>query len=227
MPFAQLDELRDAIRGYDFPAVTYGFLRGTEQRHSSLREVEALVRQQLLSDNLDDVREGLSNVLYWGYGRMGRRDYKVATFRQKVTAEQLSRAQKLFRFLRGAALVDLKRLGLPEFSQMSFISKVRMFLDPAQFVTLDLKLASLRHEATETVLHKLRVYETYIPITKDNERVYQDFAALCIHGATRFPEVDDVRAVDVERGLFNLIDCGRRSDAARLLGKLGAAGVHT
>ena len=44
-------------------------------------------------------------------------------------------------FTRGKALVALRRLKLSQFSQMSFTTKILMFLDPDSYPVLDLRIA--------------------------------------------------------------------------------------
>ena len=108
-----------------------------------MRELEAAIGAQLKSSDTVKVKDGLSNVLYWGYYNDGRRDYKVKRFRSKVTEEQLGCGIQIFNDVCGPGLTEIRDWILPIFSNMSFISKLRMFLDPTRYVTLDLKLAEI------------------------------------------------------------------------------------
>ena len=62
----------------------------------SICDVECFVRLQLLSQDLGEVRDGLSNVLYWGFYNAGYRDCRVEDFRQRVTLAKLRDASDLF-----------------------------------------------------------------------------------------------------------------------------------
>jgi hypothetical protein len=143
----ELRPLREAIRTYNFPAVTFDFAGNRERVHAGMRELERAIHGDLVSADLNRVLDGLSNVLYWGYARMGIRDHRVEAFRRSVTGAQLQASRATFASLTGPGLRALHRMGLPQFSQVSFLSKVRMFLDPTLYVTLDKKLAKLRAAA--------------------------------------------------------------------------------
>ena len=109
-------------------------------------EIEAIIRSQLVSGDVTSVRDGLSNVLYWGYARTGYRGRRVQSFRQGVDEQGLNDASKLFRTIRGPAIKDIKKLKLPQFAGLSFVSKVRMFLEPADYVVLDLQLLKMVYD---------------------------------------------------------------------------------
>ena len=207
------DSLRDtlaaAIRAYDFPCGTYDFAAEREVVHPSMRGVEQAIRSGLTADDMEAVRDGLSNVLYWGYARIDYGDRRVRRFREGVTEGQLHDARSLFRTLRGPGLRQIKRLGLPELSGMSFVSKVRMFLDPSNYVTLDMKLAkNLSGGVSPGLFDDLSFRpgkDTTIRITAHNEAVYERWCRLCRHlAATCFPGAG-VRAADIERGIFHLV----------------------
>ena len=211
-----LQSLRDAIAAYDFPPITYDFVRNRERVHPGMRELERAIVADLLSIDMNHVRNGLSNVLYWGFGRMGVRDHRVDAFRSSVADDDLAASRACFAELHGPGLQTLYRLRLPQFSQISFLSKLRMFLSPSRYVTLDLKLARLRDEPAATVLDNL-VVRTSIPVTKHNERVYAAWCATCRELAVRLDPSGAIRAADVERGIFFLVDSGRASVAASVL----------
>ena len=139
----QVTVLEEAMCNYCFPRVTYDFQNGIEVNHQTMRSVESTIYRRLTSRGSNDVKDGLSNVLYWRYRRIGFRWTKVNEFRDKVTYQQLQRAVRVFKDLKGVGLRTLKKLELPKFSNVSFLSKLRMFLDPRNFVTLDLKLMKL------------------------------------------------------------------------------------
>ena len=57
-----------AIREYDFPTVTCDFDAGEKEiRHADMGGVEDRIRGLLISSSRKQVKDGLSNVLYWGY----------------------------------------------------------------------------------------------------------------------------------------------------------------
>ena len=166
---------------------------------------------------------GLANVIYWGYARQGRRDVRVRSFLEAVTSAHLDRAREAFASVHGPGLRDLKRIGLPRFTQVTFLSKLRMFLDPVCFAALDLKLAKLRFEQPSTLLHDLKVQPTSIPVTAHNEAVYAAWCAACQALATALGPERGWRAADVERGVFHLVDTGQAASAARLLARTAAS----
>lgn len=211
--------LSKAIQHYDFPSVTYDFSSHREETHNSMREVEAEIRASLLANDLESVRNGLANVIYWGYARIGYRDDRVRRFLTDVTERQLREASTLFQHIRGPGVAQITRLCLPEFSGLSFVSKVRMFLDPVNYVILDRKLLKLREQGHHTLFHEVVVTEnsTSIRVTEHNEMIYERWSQQCGEIAKRYFGESDVRAVDIERAIFHLIDNGRAQIAAEIL----------
>jgi len=215
-----IDILAQSVKGYDFPPVTFDFPHNVEQQHDSPRGVEACIRDSLLSKDTEVVKDGLSNVLYWGYARMGYRNVRVNRFRHQVTGNQLLDAQQLFRRLVGPGLIQIKRLRLPEFGGLSFVSKVRMFLDPTNFVTLDLQLMKLRNEKQPTIFNQIRLRQdaTTISITRENEMFYERWCSLCRRIAAIYFGNPDVRAVEIERAIYYLVSTDQAGLAAEILG---------
>jgi hypothetical protein len=213
------DALVAAIDAYDFPCVTYDFSLSIEREHHSMRSVEEEIKRCLLSNNIEIVKNGLSNVLYWGYSRIGYRDYRVNEFREKVTSGQLSEAQQLFRRLKGPGVVQIEKLCLPQFSGLSFISKVRMFLNPSNYVALDLKLMTLLEEIQQTIFHgaTLRPNATTIRVTRSAEKFYELWCDLCRRIAQENFDGTDVRAVDIERAIFYLVGTDQSELATEIL----------
>jgi hypothetical protein len=215
-----LKALAEAVHGYDFPAVTYDFAKDLEIAHESMIRVEDEIRLSLISDDWMAVRDGLSNVLYCGYARIPYGERRVKRFRDAATSDQIARAGALFRSIKGPALRRIKELQLPEFSGLSFVSKVRMFLDPQNYVVLDQKLLTLRAVAPRTVLSTLAFddrRETSIRITEANESSYEDWCMLCRRIAATCFVGTGLRAVDVERGIFHLVEGGETAAAAEIL----------
>ena len=235
------EALCEAIEGYDYPAVTYDFEPREDfdddpyrridhckckltksypeykTHRECMREVEKKIHAQLLSQNTDVVKDGLSNILYWGMYRMGFKNVRVADLRSKVTDHQLNRFKGVVRRLRGPAhpglvairgRVNNKTDNMPQFTRMPFVSKIRMFLDPVNYPVLDTKistLANLQHTPT-LPLQGLKG----LAITAKNEKVYENWASWCreiaheINSDCNFP-YKDLRAVDVERGFFSAL----------------------
>ena len=89
MPKLSLPEyaalLCEALRRYDFPAVTCKFTTDGNlkpYRHDSMLSVENHIGTLLRSADRSEIKDGLSNVLYWGWARkpmLGK--HKVENFR--------------------------------------------------------------------------------------------------------------------------------------------------
>lgn len=216
-----------AIREYDFPAVTCDFdAGGTEIPHADMRGVEDRIRELLVSSSRKQVKDGLSNVLYWGYANSpGRRDYRVRKFRKDVTDDQLDRFAEIAARTPPPGPARIKKIGLPQFSGMSFITKIMMFLDPAGCPVLDMKIAEAFSQSSgfpplEGLVFRKRS-DTTIRVTKVNECVYGKWASWC-GGIAEYVNAsgsscEGLRAVDVERALFTLADSDRGAEAWRLL----------
>lgn len=213
----QKDRLRNAIACYAFPPDYFDFSRNAPERLADTRAVETAIGRELKSGDPERVKNGLSNVLYWGYAQMGIRDTRVRRFRMKVTSSQLGQAGALFRRSRLPSVVEIKSLDLPEFSGLSFVSKIRMFLDPDRSATLDWQILKIHKRCVTTVLAQLFIgNSTQIRITANNSNAYE---AWC----QRMKDISRVhfggcfRAVDIERGLFQLIQRGDVESAAQIL----------
>ncbi len=81
MPRLSLPEyavlLSKALSCFSFPPVTLDVHTKGERPHEDMRGVEACIGAALRSDHVARVRDGLSDVLFWGYARQGRRDFRV------------------------------------------------------------------------------------------------------------------------------------------------------
>lgn len=140
MPFSpsQQEALHKAIKEYSFPPEYYDFILDRPERLEDTRAVEARIKADLISGDMNLVKNGGSNVLYWGFARMKYiRDFRFNRFREKVTRDNLCAATELFHSSGAPSLIKIKDIGLPEYSGMSFVSKIRMFLDPEKSATLD------------------------------------------------------------------------------------------
>ena len=225
-------KLCKAKKSYDFPAVTYDFNAGEKCRHSDMRGVEEYIRDLLISGDQSAVNEGLSNVLYWGWARDDRRDYRVKRFRAKVCPHHLDEFAEIAANLDDPGLVNLNNIGMPEFSGVSFVSKIRMFLDPNNYPVLDMILAEafsqhdtfppLKHLRFRKKIDFGKRADVQIRITKSNDQVYGEWASWCsktagLVNAEPTAPCKNLRAVDVERAIFHLVGRGRKSEAWRLL----------
>ncbi len=236
-------ELCDAVKAYDYPAVTYDFQNGKEVCHKNIRQVEENIKTQLFSPNPEEVKDGLSNVLYWGYASLrregngpcdgyipmtGRQKDRIPKF-QKVCDSDLNRFIQTIRDLHSLKLSDIRKISLPQFSGVSFISKAVMFLCPSRYPVLDLNIARFTHSEGFPPLQYLSFNRkdpskaTAIPLNlstrngqatgeltsqgKRNEQCYENWASWCIGIADLVNSETSqcLRAVDVERGIFQLV----------------------
>ena len=226
-----VQHLCEAIDAYDFPAVTYDFgpepyhrsVPKREITHENMIEVEREIRKQLFSVGLEGVKDGLSNVLYWGYSTLpGRRNNRVERFRRKVTESQLAIFSHVVRNMQGTGLVNIETIELPHLVLMPFVSRIRMILDPDNYPVLDGQTAGFANLESFPPLKHLKLYTANIPITVQNEQAYEEWAGWCRETArtvNAFPESPrkDLRAADVERGIAQIAKSGRRFRALQIL----------
>jgi len=213
-----LNILSEAISSYSFPFAYYDFINDRPSFQQTMILVEKLIRDDLVSGDLELVKNGLSNVLYWGFAQVGYRDQRVSIFRNQVSKGQLYDAAKLFPNINGDGLHEIKKLRLPQFSGMSFISKVRMFLDPIQYVILDKQILEMNKTSFVTILKAISFgpNETQIRISDNNCSVYLSWCKKCVTISKIYFD-SKYRAVDVERGFFTLIQNKRANNAAEIL----------
>lgn len=214
----QVETLRNAVEGYNFPCVYYDYENNCEVSHPTMHPVEEAVRNDLISGNNEFVKNGLSNVLYWGFAKIGFRDRRVNEFRSKVRPGQLLDAAILFQQNEETDLMEIKNLNLPQFSGMSFISKIAMFLDPNNYVILDKQIVKMNEVPMPTVLNRITFgeNETRIRISQNNIGVYLEWCRKCSSiSESYFGGL--YRAVDIERGFFTLIQNGEINQAVEIL----------
>ena len=217
--------LCEAIEDYDFPAVTYDFTEEKPIHHDSMLAVEQYIGTLLRSKDFSAVKDGLSNVLYWGYARQPIRDFRASDFRKTIPDPErepkLDQFAQLMRSGRSDLFQSIKKLQLRQFSQISFVSKILMFLDPTRYPVLDLKIAEAFAKSSFLPLQNLTFATNGIPITERNATAYDAWACWCreiatvVNGAPVSP-CCGVRAVDVERAIFTLAD-SQATDKARVL----------
>lgn len=211
---AQVSVLDMAMSSYAFPAVYCDFGAETQIVASTMFACEAAIRSQLVSPNPLNTKDGLANVIYWGNATAGYRDHRVAEFRAAVTSLQIAGFQAMVVGGGVPTLRQVKDLKMKGFSGISFISKVLMFLDPARYCVLDLQLTSLRTPVGHGAVNRL-TFGTQIAITANNSAAYNAWRAECIEISTSYFG-GRYRAVDVERGFFNLIQSGNMAAAQRI-----------
>lgn len=209
------------MREYSYPCSVFDFDAGHERQLQTMIEVEAFINTRLTSSDPSQVRDGLSNILYWGHYRSrGRREERVRKLRENVDRSKLLAVIDAFRRT-DISIRQLKNLSLPEFSNFSFLSKLRTFLDPTRYCVIDLKLLTI-----EALQGRFKQYPTYIPVTIENEKSYQWWVRLCTTAAHAVTEDQVFRPVDAERGFFHLVDSGKAELASILISEFGREKVR-
>lgn len=209
---SQIHALDTAIAAYGFPLMYFDFSTGVPLTAPSITVLEVTIQRLLISPNPEDVKDGLANVIYWGNANAGYRNHRVDRFRAGVTATKLTSFQRMVAGGLVPTLRDIERLGMPGYSGISFVSKILMFLDPRQYPVLDLQLASLATPQGTRAIDRL-VVRTQIPISAHNIVAYDAWRMECIAMSSTYFG-GRYRAVDIERGLFHLIQSGRSKDAS-------------
>ncbi len=92
----QKDCLRNAIEQYGFPPDHFDFSRNAPESLANTRAIEIMIGRELKSGEPERVKNGLANVLYWGYAQMGIRHTRVRRFRTKVCISQLKQPASSF-----------------------------------------------------------------------------------------------------------------------------------
>lgn len=203
---AQIQQLDNAIIGYNFPAVYWDFDAEIEITAPNMTELETAISDQLRSPEMNITKYGLANVLYWGFAQIGFRQNRIDDFMNNVTDHQVMAFQALLRQNEMPTMKAIKTIGLPQYSGMSFISKILMFLTPLAYCVLDQQLTKLRTPGSPKILNDL-VFgegETQIRITNHNETVYNSWRNECATISHMYFQ-DIYRVADIERGFFNLI----------------------
>ena len=214
---SQKEELHKAIKEFSFPPEDYDFFLGRAECLEDTRAVEVRIKPNLIFGDTEGVKNGFSNVLYWGFARMGFRDKRVKDFRTKVTTAQLKAAISLFRTTISPSLSEIKRIGLPKFRYVSFVSKIRMFLSPENSATLDRQIMKIHVARPDTVLSKVKENRTNIPITADNAEAYELWCRKMREISVRY-FAGGFRAADIERGFFHLVQEGKVFLSGEILG---------
>lgn len=212
--------LHQAISNYNYPTQLYDFKENQPIPFETMRELENYLQARLLSMNSSEVKCALANIVYWGNINAGYCMFRVKKFLGDITENQVQRAIDLFPNIEDDGLADIKRIGLPQFSNMSFVSKLRMFLDTANYVTLDKKLLKLKQVHMRTFFSNIKEYPTYIPIDKHNRKQYSIWSKMCRETANNYFRGYKIIAADVERGIFYLVDHGKVNTATTLVANM-------
>jgi hypothetical protein len=202
--------LERAIDAYSYPFVAFDFENDCELKFPTIRDLERHIQTNLTGGDAGRLKDALSSILYWGFYRMGFQPARVKDFRARVTADQIARAAALFPQLTGSDIRKLRDLHLPQFGQLTFLSKLRTFLDPERYCIMDRSLAQI-----PALKNEFKVSGKAIPVTVGNERAYQRWVDLC--GRIADTLSPHRRPVDVERGFFQLVDTGQIAAADSIL----------
>lgn len=219
--------LCEAIRAYDFPAVTCEFEPGGNRIvrtscRGSMLIVERHVGRLLRSGHRSEVKDGLSNVLYWGWAQTSLAEPKATKFRREVDDDDpmLSDFVNLDKDPPGPGLLGrVNDIGLPGFG-MSFTTKILMFLNPARYPVLDKKIARIARNCDFLPLSNiLAAGDHHVPMNQHAVAAYERWACWCREIANAVNDAPasrrrDLRAVDVERALFTLADADDHEEHA-------------
>lgn len=200
---SQKATLYTAIEEYKFPPVYWDYINSGDVELDDTRELEDVLRPQLVSDDTETVRRGLANVTYWGYAKSGGRQSRAGVFYEKATEEQLIGFQQLVADQNVPTLVEIKQLKLPQYSGISFVSKILAFLSPHTHCVLDSQLLRLTQTVANKAITQIEL-TGQIKISAHNEAVYDQWRQECSEISERY-YYGAFRAVDIERGFFSMI----------------------
>lgn len=83
------------------------------------------------------------------------------------------------------------------------------------FATLDRRIMQIHQIHNDTVLAAVKEDKTSIPTSKRNSNAYEGWCEHLAHIAQTY--LPTARVVDIERGLFQMIQAGRVKEAASIL----------
>lgn len=212
----EIIDFEKSIKSYAFPVIYYDFNAGMRRSVKNMSVLEIIIKDLLLSSCLQQVKDGLANIVYWGNANAGYQMYRTNRFMDNVTNEQIRQFQSLVLDGNVPTLQQIKQIKMPQFSGVSFISKIIAFIDPINYSVLDLLIAKLRNAKTpaSNALYHIMV-TTQISVTTNNSAVYDAWCKECQKISTQYYD-NKYRAVDVERGFFNLIQEGKLNYAQQI-----------
>lgn len=202
----QVKSLDISIKKYNFPAVYFDFDSKQEIRAADMPELETYIQGSLTSEREQDVKNGLANVLYWGYGQMGIRNTRVQRFFEGISSSHINLFQNLIENNDNLTLREIKNIHMPQYSGISFISKILTFLNPVNYCVLDKQILKIKNGCEHRALSNMRIPNrgTQIIVTAHNEGVYNAWRAECKNISEKYFD-GKYRAVDIERGFFNFV----------------------
>ena len=216
----QISTLKRSIFGYSFPTIYFDFASNVEKDAGNMHNLETIIHNMLTSRKQQQVKYGLANIIYWGNASTGYKKYRTCQFLNNVTANQLQKFQNMVQNMvvkqKMLSLQAIKKIGMPQYSGISFISKILMFLDTKQYCVLDFHIAKLANRSGTKAIHNLKKYTKHpLPFTTHNCKIYYQWCNECqkISNQLSNQYYGNYRVVDIERGFFNLIQKGRLSDA--------------
>ena len=144
----EIIDFEKSIKSYAFPVIYYDFNAGMRRSLNNMSVLEIIIKDLLLSSCLQQVKYGLANIVYWGNANAGYQMYRTNKFMDNVTNEQIRQFQALVLEGNVPTLQQIKQIKMPQFSGVSFISKIIAFIDPINYGVLDLLIAKLRNAKT-------------------------------------------------------------------------------
>ena len=204
----QKKTLAKSIGGYFFPAIYYDFASNVERNAGNMRSLEGIILNMLTSKKQHQVKYGLANIIYWGNAKSGYQKNRTFKFLNKVTPNQLRNFQSIVASPKMLSLRAIKKIGMPQYSGISFISKILMFLDPKRYCVLDFSIAKLANHSGTKAIYDLKNYATQLPVTTHNCKIYYEWCNECQKISNQYYS-GKYRVVDIERGFFNLIQNGK------------------
>lgn len=70
---------------------------------------------------------------------------------------------------------------------------------------------------TITLFHDVKEYPTSIPSSLENERIYQNWCNICKIASKKYFQNEELFAVDIERGIFHLIENNQLEIASNII----------
>jgi len=202
---------------YDFPCRLFDFITEHELEFNNYRDLEKYIRELIMSNNILHIKDGLSNVLYWGYYRIRYGEIRIKRFRDNVSNIQLQAFSDIIK-TNLVEPINIKKIGMPQFSGFSFISKILMFSDPTKYVTLDKKIMKLSDlKDTNNPLSKIPYTEkdSSIRISQLSQKYYFEWCGLCSFIANQLQ--GNKIAADIERGFFKIVEENRINYGRRII----------